>query len=500
MNAWAAVHVLAATSGLVVAALALSRGSPSPLRRPLALLGAVQFAWNAASTGLHLTKHEAYSWLGTIAAPFFPPLALYFVLIFVGRRTRRRGLMRACFVFFGAQSLTSLAELIIPGEQIGLKVMAEVLVVTSLPLAVWGVTEVLLHLKRVTTPLERNRSQVLLFALVVVVALLVTDPLADMGLHLPRLSALGSFTFNVLLLHLTLGLGLFRSERPRRVALGQAVVVGLLFATCYLVFYLAFQDRMGVLITALTGLSLALAIATWLFVNSASAARVGLERFAALGRFSAQMAHDLKNPLAAAIGASEYLAEELRREGREDTRAMSELVVQQLQRLGTVIDRYQRLSRLEAQREPTDVNALVTKVLSLQQFAAGNGITIDTRFAQPAPRAAIDSDLLASALENLVKNGIEAMPKGGTLTVSTDVERDDDDRVVIAVRDTGTGLDARAYEQAFEPFFTTKATGSGLGLAFVREVAQAHDGDVGLTSREGVGTTVSLWLPALPGR
>lgn len=498
MNSWAAVHVLAATSGLVVAALALSRGSPSPLRRPLALLGAVQFAWNAASTGLQLTRHEAYSWLGTIAAPFFPPLALYFVLIFVGRRTRRRTLLRASWVFFVAQSLCSLVELIIPGEQLpgGLVVTAEVLLVTSLPLAAWGIVEVALHLKRVTTPLERNRSQVLLFAIVVVVALLVTDPLADMGLQLPRLSALGSFTFNVLLLHLTLGLGLFKSERPRRVALGQAVVVGLLFATSYLVFYLAFQDRMGVLITALTALSLVLAIITWLFVNSASAAKVGLERFAALGRFSAQMAHDLKNPLAAAIGASEYLAEELRRDGREDTRAMSELVVQQLQRLGTVIDRYQRLSRLEAQRAPTDVNALVTKVLSLQSFAAGHGIAIDARLTQPAPRAAIDADLLASALENLVKNGIEAMPKGGTLTVSTDVQRDDEARVVIAVRDTGTGLDARALEQAFEPFFTTKATGSGLGLAFVREVAQAHGGDVGLVSREGAGTTVSLWIPA----
>ncbi|PZR13285.1 MAG: two-component sensor histidine kinase [Archangium gephyra] len=498
MNSWAAVHVLAATSGLVVAALALSRGSPSPLRRPLALLGAVQFAWNAASTGLQLTRHEAYSWLGTIAAPFFPPLALYFVLIFVGRRTRRRTLLRASWVFFVAQSLCSLVELIIPGEQLpgGLVVTAEVLLVTSLPLAAWGIVEVALHLKRVTTPLERNRSQVLLFAIVVVVALLVTDPLADMGLQLPRLSALGSFTFNVLLLHLTLGLGLFKSERPRRVALGQAVVVGLLFATSYLVFYLAFQDRMGVLITALTALSLVLAIITWLFVNSASAAKVGLERFATLGRFSAQMAHDLKNPLAAAIGASEYLAEELRRDGREDTRAMSELVVQQLQRLGTVIDRYQRLSRLEAQRAPTDVNALVTKVLSLQSFAAGHGIAIDTRLTQPAPRPAIDADLLASALENLVKNGIEAMPKGGTLTVSTDVQRDDEARVVIAVRDTGTGLDARALEQAFEPFFTTKATGSGLGLAFVREVAQAHGGDVGLVSREGAGTTVSLWIPA----
>ena len=98
-----------------------------------------------------------------------------------------------------------------------------------------------------------------------------------------------------------------------------------------------------------------------------------------------------------------------------------------------------------------------------------------------------------------MKNGIEAMPKGGTLTVSTALTDDHDEpRLVISVQDTGTGFDARAREQAFELFFTTKATGSGLGLAFVRQVARAHGGDAALTSREGAGTTVSLLLPLSP--
>lgn len=496
MNAWAAVHALAAASGLVVLALALSRGSPSPLRRPLAFLAIVQFAWNAAAVGLNLTAADTYSWLGTIAAPFFPPLAVHFVVVFVGRRGRLRWWLNGAYAVFGLQALASLVQLL-TGSTLGggLPFMAQLLLVTGLPMAAWAVVEVALHLRRVSTPLERTRSWVLLYAIVVAVTFLMTDPLADMGVQLPRLSALGSFSFNALLLHLTLGLGLFRSERPTRVALGQAVVVGLLFASCYLAFYLGFRDRIGVLIPALTGLSLVLAVSTWLFVTSASTARAGLERFAALGRFSAQMAHDLKNPLAAALGAAEYLAEELRREGRDDTQAMSTLVVQQLQRLGTVIDRYQRLSRLEAQRSEQDVNGLVTRVLSLQHFAAGDAVTITRQLAAPAPRASLDADLLASALENLVKNGIEAMPKGGTLTVTTELHREEG-RVVIAVRDTGTGLDARALEQAFEPFFTTKATGSGLGLAFVREVARAHDGDATLQSKEGVGTTVTVWLPA----
>jgi signal transduction histidine kinase len=107
-----------------------------------------------------------------------------------------------------------------------------------------------------------------------------------------------------------------------------------------------------------------------------------------------------------------------------------------------------------------------------------------------------DADLLASALENLVKNAVEAMPGGGTLTVSTGLRENDDGRLaVVSVRDTGTGMDARAREQAFELFFTTKASGSGLGLAFVQQVARSHGGQVLLTSVEGSGTLFEVLLP-----
>jgi hypothetical protein len=86
MTIWAAVHVLAAASGLVVIALALTSGEGSPLRRPLALLAAEQFAWNAASVGSELTHLDTFAYLGALAAPLFPPLALHFVLTFLGRR------------------------------------------------------------------------------------------------------------------------------------------------------------------------------------------------------------------------------------------------------------------------------------------------------------------------------------------------------------------------------------------------------------------------------
>jgi signal transduction histidine kinase len=492
------VHLLAAASGLVVIALALSRGDRSPLRASLAVLAASQFAWNAASVGTEVTHLETYALLGAIAAPLFPPLALHFVLTFLGRKRQLRGLLITAYVVFGAQALLALVELVVPFQQVpgGLGTFALLLLVFSLPLGLFAVVIVAQHLRRAGSELERLRTRVLLIALFVVIGLLITDPLADLNLPVPRLSTLGSFTFNIMLTWLTLGLGLFTGTSKRRVVVGQAVVLGLFFAVAYLTIFNTFSGQVGPMIIAFTALSLALSVMGWFVLTGSSASRAGLERFATMGRFSAQMAHDLKNPLAAAKGAAEYLTEELRRAGGGANQEFAQLVVDQLDRLHTVIDRYQRLSRLEPSLAALDANELVKKVLSLQGFNADNKATIDTKLATPAPQFQGDGDLLASALENLVKNGIEAMPGGGTLTVSTGVTDDHDEpRVVLSVQDTGTGLDARAREQAFELFFTTKATGSGLGLAFVRQVARAHGGDATLNSREGAGTTVSLLLP-----
>jgi signal transduction histidine kinase len=108
----------------------------------------------------------------------------------------------------------------------------------------------------------------------------------------------------------------------------------------------------------------------------------------------------------------------------------------------------------------------------------------------------MDVDLVTNALHNLLRNAAQAMPSGGRLWVETREESSGDTRyVVLAVADSGTGMDARTAERAFEEGFTTRRDGSGLGLAFVRRVAIAHGGRVVLRSREGKGTRVEMWLP-----
>jgi two-component system sensor histidine kinase HydH len=499
MNGWAWVQLLAATSGLVLALLAVTRGGGNRLAFSLTLLALDQFAWNAASVGFARGHDERYAWVGAVAAPLFTPLAFHFVLTFLGRRQAGRRWLAFAYALFGLQALVG-AVLGLGGASVAaVSQLSVVLLATSLPFAVAAVVLVQRHRASTANPLERWRATVLIGGLVVVLLLFATDLLADFGLPVPRLATLGSLTFNLALMLLTLGLGLFEHENDRVAAIGQAVVLGLFAAVAYLLVFDASQARLGVLLTSSTALSLCLAAGAWFFVRRTQLARGGLERFATLGRFSAQMAHDLRNPLAAAKGAAEYLAEELRRANQPEQQDFAQLIVQQLDRLGAVISRYQRLSAMTPEFAQVDLNALVGRVLALQAFG-NTGVEFKQALAPGLLMLKGDGDLLASALENLVKNALEAMPDGGVLTVGTRLEADDVASAVLSVQDQGVGMDARAREQAFELFFTTKATGSGLGLAFVQQVAQAHRGQVRLVSSEAQGTLVEVMLPLAPER
>ncbi|HEX6766525.1 MAG TPA: ATP-binding protein, partial [Polyangiaceae bacterium] len=107
----------------------------------------------------------------------------------------------------------------------------------------------------------------------------------------------------------------------------------------------------------------------------------------------------------------------------------------------------------------------------------------------------MDKDLVATTLENVLRNAYEAMPSGGIVTVRTERVAGGSGGVAVSVEDEGEGMDARTLDRASDELFTTKATGSGLGLSFAERVAQAHGGTLKLTSRAGKGTVVRLSLP-----
>jgi two-component system sensor histidine kinase HydH len=180
----------------------------------------------------------------------------------------------------------------------------------------------------------------------------------------------------------------------------------------------------------------------------------------------------------------------------DEAPAFRRLIVEQAERIRAIVDKYERIGRVEPVATRVQINEVVRRVVGAQQLTATD-VRVALDLLEPLPECEADADLVASALENVVRNACEAMPRGGVLHVRTRIEVAvaAERAVVVRIEDTGEGMDARRAERAFDEFFTTKATGSGLGLAFVRRVALAHRGSVSLASRPGEGTAVELRIP-----
>lgn len=489
---------LASCAGqLVLATIALLRLSRSPLSLPLALLCLDLFAMNAADVGGHVTDAPRWIWLDATAASLMSPLALQLALAFVGRRRSLRAVGVAAWLYYGGIALACAAPALgIEGAQAfsGSRTWALTLVAGTalfVPFLVWLLVS---HLRGTTSTLERARTWLFIGAYALGVVGNVSDLLANVGVDAPRLGPLGTLLGTLVLTALTLRGGLLDQGVPWLLG-ANAVVAAALQLAVYLAVFQWFGSDRALFTVAAGAVTLALLPALAALARSAAAHRQRLEYHATLGRFSSQMAHDLRNPLAAIKGAAQYLQEGAAQGAPPaDAGEYLQLIVDQANRLDAIVADYRRLGRVEPQPRAVDPNALVEGVLAAQSLAAPPGVTLSRELAPNLPKILVDPDLVARALENLVRNGFEAMASGGVITGRTAGARDA--RFVdLSISDTGKGMDARAVEQAFTEFLTTKPTGSGLGLAFVRRVAEAHGGEAALTSEEGRGTTVRLRLP-----
>jgi two-component system, NtrC family, sensor histidine kinase HydH len=176
------------------------------------------------------------------------------------------------------------------------------------------------------------------------------------------------------------------------------------------------------------------------------------------------------------------------------------LMLEQVERTSRVVDGYQRLARVQPLLTETSINRLVEAVLATQRFASTPDVEVRARLEPSLPPCSLDTELIQTTLENLLRNAFDAMPAGGIITVETRAEEGAGGALGIAleVRDEGVGMDARVRERATDQFFTTKPAGTGLGLSFAERVARAHQGKLELASEVGRGTTVRVWLPLQP--
>jgi signal transduction histidine kinase len=343
---------------------------------------------------------------------------------------------------------------------------------------------------------ERVRLQMLAGALFVGIGSVSTDLAAMAGLPVPRLSYAGLLLSSLLVAAIVLEARIIEGVRVATVV--NALLVAML-AVVGQVVVLGWAGDRSALVFFGTVVVIALSVAALVpLLRSLAENRARTEHLVTLGRFAQQMAHDIRNPLAAIKGAAQFLEQE-RADGRsiDEQGEMLAIISERVDRIERFIADYQRMGRVEPVLSTVEPNRVADAALHAAAGVSKGHVEVVKAFAPDAPTLLGDPDLLVFALENLVRNACEAMPEGGTLTVSTASagERAGRPGVQIAVKDTGLGMDVRTRERALGGLYTTKASGSGLGLTFVRRVVEAHQGALSVASEEGRGTTVTLELP-----
>jgi GAF domain-containing protein/CheY-like chemotaxis protein len=228
---------------------------------------------------------------------------------------------------------------------------------------------------------------------------------------------------------------------------------------------------------------------------------VRTEKLRALGEMASGVAHDFNNLLAAILGRAQLLLRHV-----EEPRLRQWLHVVERSALdgAQTVRRLQEFARVrrDEPQVPVDLHEVVREALEItqprwRQDALRDGVTVEveTRLG-PVPRVAGDPAELREALTNLILNAVDAMPSGGTLTITSAVV---EGHVEVAVTDTGTGMPAEVREKIFDPFFTTKGPqGTGLGLSMTYGILSRHRARITVDSEEGRGSTFRIAFPLVP--
>jgi two-component system, sporulation sensor kinase E len=243
------------------------------------------------------------------------------------------------------------------------------------------------------------------------------------------------------------------------------------------------------------------------------------ERVQALTLLAASVAHEIGNPLNALHIHLQLMDREIKKMKNDDWRVTADGQVAspaasppllretsqkltqyldvakgEINRLDYIITQFlQAIRPVTPQLALVSLNEIVGKTLDLLKPELTNrGLNVRTKLARRLPAAPLDATQLQQVLVNLFKNAMQAMTRGGTLTVQTG---EGAEGVWVSVLDTGGGIPQEQINRIFEPFYTTKKKGTGLGLMIVQRIVRAHGGKIELESHAGRGTTFRVWLP-----
>jgi signal transduction histidine kinase len=221
------------------------------------------------------------------------------------------------------------------------------------------------------------------------------------------------------------------------------------------------------------------------------------ERIAALGRAAAQVAHEVKNPLAGLLLYSLHLKSKLDKSSDSEA-SLVDKIVETINHLTNRVEQILGFARpLNLTRSSGNLNQIVNDVLELlRPQIEAKKIDVHVSLNEEAASAMIDETSMRGALMNLILNAIEAMSEGGRLTVRSDRT---EQTVSLEIADTGQGISEEAARKIFEPFYTTKEQGLGLGMPYAKRIIEQHGGRISCDSRVGEGTSIRVELPVSEG-
>ncbi len=220
------------------------------------------------------------------------------------------------------------------------------------------------------------------------------------------------------------------------------------------------------------------------------------EHLAGIGQFSTSIAHEIRNPLNFISLSIDHMKERYRPAEPDKSKAFDSLISnikKEIQRVSGFAESFLEYGRpLELRLEKTRIVELIEDVLSLVMAKAEKENIRIVREYETEPELLMDSEFIKTCLYNVILNAFQAMPRGGTLTITTTPQ---DRWCCVTIADTGVGISEEKAARIFTPFFTTKSKGLGLGLALTKRVIEEHGGKVDFRSTEGAGSTVTILLP-----
>jgi nitrogen fixation/metabolism regulation signal transduction histidine kinase len=231
-------------------------------------------------------------------------------------------------------------------------------------------------------------------------------------------------------------------------------------------------------------------------LNTSQQKLIQTERIAAWRDVARRISHEIKNSLTPIQMAFYRLRTKISIQpaDREIFDKAIATINEEIESLRRLADEFSQFARMpQPQREAANLNEIMSSTVILFE-AEPHNVKLKLELNENLPAIALDREQIKRVLNNLLKNSVEASPRGGVIILRTEHSTEPPHRVRLKLVDHGDGIPPEKLDKIFEPYFTTKESGRGLGLSIVKRIIEDHDGKIAITSKVGVGTEVTIWL------